>query len=111
MKATLEITIDPDHFPMRLHRMRQLGLNQHSCAEVLRDGSRRERHARLDAQPNSPDGVRYYYLLESGHLYEVQTPVQRGRQNHYYCMVTSTGDITHVSEKEVHTWLSAHTQP
>lgn len=107
MKATLEIAIDPKRFPLRAHRMRQFGLNHHSCVEMLPDGTRRTLRARCDTQPNSPEGVRYYYLLESGHVYEVTAPVQRGGNNHYYCTVSAIGDIILMPETdvEVATWL------
>jgi hypothetical protein len=54
-------------------------------------------------------GVYVFYILESGHIYEVKDPQSWKHCDRYFCRVTDDGDIEKIAEKEVREWFaSAH---
>jgi hypothetical protein len=50
-------------------------------------------------------GVIAYYVLESGHVYEVSAPLSWHRIDRYFCRVTDDGVIVRLSQEEFDTWL------
>ncbi len=46
-------------------------------------------------------GVMLYYILESGHVYQVQYMPSWGRTAQYFCRVTEDGEIEQISREEV----------
>lgn len=46
-------------------------------------------------------GVFIWYVLESGHIYEVKEPLSWSRIEQYFCRVSDEGEIVKISEKEV----------
>ncbi len=50
-------------------------------------------------------GIFVFYMLESGHIYEVSDPISWKRINRYFCTVSQVGDIIQISKEEVNAWL------
>ena len=86
---------------------------KHWCAEItgLSPVARYERcflRGRKDyARANSVGsrGVYVYYLLDSGHLYEVSSPQGWKRVDRYFCTVSEEGHLTRLTEQEARAWL------
>lgn len=57
------------------------------------------------ANKNASEGVIAEYILESGHIYEVNHSVNRNYTERYFCTVTDDGDIIKLTEQEVIDWL------
>lgn len=53
-------------------------------------------------------GVFVYYLLESGNLYEVLSPVSWKRSERYFCIVTEDGEVERVDKEYVDQWIKDH---
>lgn len=53
-------------------------------------------------------GVRRWYILESGKLYEVNEMVSWKKRDRYFCAVTPDGEIRRVGGEEVEQWLNDH---
>lgn len=53
-------------------------------------------------------GVYVYYLLESGNIYEVKSPVSWKRTERYFCIVTEDGEIQRVNKEYVDKWIDDH---
>jgi hypothetical protein len=85
--------------------MKQWGLNRSWCAELTPAGKCFLR-GRIDTQPDSGPALDVFYLLESGHVYEVQAPVSGYEEHHYFCRVSEEGDVVRISEQEARRWLS-----
>lgn len=58
-----------------------------------------------DANGVGSRGVYVYYILESGHVYEVLRPKSWGRSIRYFCTVSETGEIVTMTKDEVNEWL------
>lgn len=58
-----------------------------------------------EANSKGSRGVRHFYLLESGRVYEVHEMITWKRRRRYFCQVTAEGDIQEISEEEVEQWL------
>lgn len=111
MKASLHVQygVHPD-IPMQWKKVKALGLHRHSCARLIGvrpNGSfdRQFLQPHHDHHVDSRAGLHAYYLLESGNVYEVQLPLQRDQEHHYFCMVSDAGDIVRLSEQEARRWL------
>lgn len=52
-------------------------------------------------------GVELWFVLESGHFYEVKSPVSWQNSERYFCTVTDDGSIVHVGKEEVDQWLNS----
>ncbi len=50
-------------------------------------------------------GVRLFFILESGRLYEINEQTSWRRWLRWYAVVSDSGDIVHVSKEEAHQWL------
>lgn len=46
-------------------------------------------------------GVYKYYILESGHIYEVSSPLSWRKVDRYFCRVADDGSIIRLSQDEV----------
>lgn len=55
-------------------------------------------------------GVELWFILESGRLYEVKSPVSWRKSDRYFCAVTDDGDIKRLSKEDVEQWLSARSE-
>lgn len=83
------------------------------CAEIAgrdeRFGYRRVflRYKRDYRESNSKGsrGVYKFYILESGHIYEVSAPKSWRHVDRYFCKVTEDGGIVRLSANEVDAWL------
>lgn len=51
-------------------------------------------------------GVYIWYILQSGYVYEVSSPVSWKRISHYYCKVTDEGEIVEITQDEVDQWIA-----
>lgn|SRR4030067_966599 len=51
-------------------------------------------------------GIYLYYLLESGHVYEVLKPVSWKNSSRFFCIVTDEGNIVEVNKEFVDQWIS-----
>lgn len=45
-----------------------------------------------------------FYILESGHYYEVKRRISWKRSERFFCVVTDQGDIEEVEREEVEAW-------
>ena len=52
-------------------------------------------------------GIHFFYVLESGNLYEAKEQVSWKKWGRYFCAVTESGDIHYLTDDEVQEWLSA----
>ena len=50
-------------------------------------------------------GIELWFVLESGRLYEVLSPLSWRSIDRYFCRVSDGGDILRVSKDEVDSWL------
>ena len=55
-------------------------------------------------------GIFAEYILESGHIYEVQAKVSWKRINRYFCTVTPEGEVVEISEEDVCRVVGAETR-
>lgn len=53
-------------------------------------------------------GVELWFVLESGRLYEVKSPVSWRSTDRYFCSVTEDGEVQRVEDAEA--WLSARSE-
>lgn len=52
-------------------------------------------------------GVELWFVLESGHLYEVNAPVSWRARDRYFCTVSADGEVARLDDEEVQQWLNA----
>lgn len=52
-------------------------------------------------------GVKLWFTLESGKLYEISHRVSWKRTERFFATVTEDGDIKHLTDQEAQEWLSA----
>ena len=57
---------------------------------------------------NGSRGTEIWFMLESGKLYEVKSPVSWRSVDRYFCTVTDDGDIDKLTETEAKKWLKDH---
>jgi len=50
-------------------------------------------------------GVYVWYVLESGHVYEVNEPVSWKNNDRYFCRVNDAGDIEPLDEADITQWI------
>jgi hypothetical protein len=55
-------------------------------------------------------GVDLWFILESGHLYEVKHSISWTRSERYFCIVTDSGDIQRITKAEVEQWLNGRSE-
>lgn len=55
-------------------------------------------------------GVELWFLVESGHLYEVKAHVSWRSRDRYFCTVTDAGTIRRLSNEEAEQWLNARSE-
>lgn len=53
-------------------------------------------------------GVFLWYMLESGYVYEVSSPVTWKRRERYFCTVSDDGEIIRVEKGFVDQWIKDH---
>lgn len=51
-------------------------------------------------------GVRLWFVLSSGHLYEVKRWVSSRRTSRYFCCVTANGELHELTKEEAEEWVS-----
>jgi len=51
-------------------------------------------------------GVELWFVLESGHIYEVKQCVSWTRSERYFCVVSDAGEVNRITSEEVERWLS-----
>lgn len=80
---------------------------------AVRESRGLERHfvrpARDFAQANGSGnrGIRFFFVLESGKVYEVQELTSWTNKRRYFCRVTTIGDIEEITEGEIRQWALA----
>lgn len=69
------------------------------------------RHTKDFAQANGTGnrGVRFFFLLESGKVYEVQELTSWTNKRRFFCRVTAAGAIDILTEQETRAWLLEQT--
>lgn len=70
------------------------------------------RHTKDFAQANGTGnrGVRFFFLLETGKVYEVQELTSWTNKRRYFCQVTAAGEIEEITEEEARQWVLARTK-
>jgi len=53
-------------------------------------------------------GVYFYYILESGYIYQVSSPITWKRTEKYFCIVSDDGEIQRVEKDFVDQWIKDH---
>lgn len=64
--------------------------------------------SRNNANGQHSRGVYLWFVLESGQLYEVKSPVSWRNHDRYFCTVTESGDIVRLTPQEADQWLKDH---
>ena len=70
--------------------------------QTLNGRQRQFLQAKFDARQ---DGAWMYYTLESGHVYEVNSPTGPWHAERYFCRVADDGAIVRIDAQDVVTWL------
>lgn len=53
-------------------------------------------------------GVYVNYILDSGKIYEVKSPISWKRSERYFCTATNEGEIELLTKEQVDLWLRNH---
>lgn len=54
-------------------------------------------------------GVIHWFILETGKIYEVESPVSWSRKERYFCKISECGDIIKIDKSEVDKWVKENT--
>ena len=63
---------------------------------------------RKNANSAHSRGVELWFVLESGHLYEIKSPTSWKSSDQYFCTVLDDGSIKRLSKDEAMQWLKNH---